>query len=107
MSTQKNTASTDRQNGGRTETDFIIAKNTSEFSKRKRRCNTYSLIDWMIYDLCNNTFMFYIIIGPIYQFVRYEMKTNRLVRVDPLKQIRKPKNRFDLKWLYDNADFIM
>ena len=67
----------------------------------------YSLIDWMIYDLCNNTFMFYIIIGPIYQFVRYEMKTNRLVRVDPLKQIRKPKNRFDLKWLYDNADFIM
>ena len=42
------------------ETDFIIAKNTSEFSKRKRRCNTYSLIDWMIYDLCNNTFMFYV-----------------------------------------------
>ena len=51
--------------------------------------------------------MFYVIIGPIYQFVRYEMKTKRLVRVDPLKQIRKPKNRFDLKWLNDDADFIM
>ncbi len=58
-------------------------------------------------DLCNYTFMFYVIIGPIYQFVRYEMKTKRLVRVDPLKQIRKPKNRFDLKWLNDDADFIM
>ena len=58
-------------------------------------------------DLCNDTFMFYVIIGPIYQVVRYEMKTNRLVRVDPLKQIRKPKNRSDLKWLNDDADIIM
>ena len=108
MSTQKNTASTDRQNGGSTVTDFIIAKNTSGFSKRKRRCNTYSLIDWMTRnDLCNYTFMFYVIIGPIYQFVRYEMKTKRLVRVEPLKQIRQPKNRFDLKWLNDDADFVM
>ncbi len=32
--------------------------------------------------------MFYVIIGPIYQFVRYEMKTN-------------------LKWLNDDVDFIM
>ena len=89
MSTQTNTASTDRQNGGRTVTDFIIAKNTSEFSKRKRRCNTYSVIDWMTRnDLGNYTFMFYVILGPIYQFVRYEMKTN-------------------LKWLNDDVDFIM
>ena len=37
MNTQKNTASTDRQNGGRTMymTDFIIAKNTSGFSKKE------------------------------------------------------------------------
>ena len=47
------------------------------------------------------------VLCPIYQFVRYEMKTKRLVRVIPLKQIRKPKNRFDLKWLNDDADFIM
>ena len=68
-------------------TEYIIAKNTSEFSKRKRRCNTYSLIDRMTRnDLCNYTIMFYVIIGPIYQFVRYEMKTKRLVRVDPLKR---------------------
>ena len=91
MSTQKNTASTVRQNGGRTVTDFIIAKNTSEFSKRKRRCNTYSLTDWMTRnDLCNYTFMFYVII----------------VRVDPLKQIIKPKNRFDLKWLNDDLIIV-
>ena len=46
----------------------------------------YSLIDWMTRnDLCNDTFMFYVIIDPIYQFVRYEMKTKRQVRVDPLK----------------------
>ena len=51
-------------------------------------------------DLCNDTFfMFYVIIGPIYRFVRYEMKTKRLVGIDPLKQIIKPKTRFDLKWL--------
>ena len=72
------------------------------------RVNIYSLIDWMTRnDLCNDTFMCYVIIGPIYQFVRYEMKTKRLVWVDPLKQIRKPKKRFDLKWLNDDADFIM
>ena len=35
----------------------------------------YSLIDWMTWnDLCNDTFMFYVIIGPIYRFVRYEDK---------------------------------
>ena len=51
-------------------------------------------------DLCNDSFMFYIIIGPIYRFVRYEMKTKRLVRVDHLMQIREPITRFDLKWLY-------
>ena len=46
----------------------------------------YSLINWMTRnDLCNDTFMFYVTIGPIYQLVRYEMKTKRLVRVDPLK----------------------
>ena len=55
-------------------TDFIIAKNTSEFSKKKRRytCqfNLYSLIDWMTWnDLRNDTFMWYVIIGPIYTFV--------------------------------------
>ena len=37
MSTQKNAASTDRQNDGRTMTDFIIAKNTSACNKQKRR----------------------------------------------------------------------
>ena len=37
--------------------------------------------------------MFYVIIGPIYRFVRYEMKTK--------------KTRFYLKWLNDEADFIM
>ena len=58
-------------------------------------------VPWMTRnDLCNDTFfMFYVIIGPIYRFVRYEMKTKRLVGIDPLKQIRKPKTRFDLKWL--------
>ena len=34
-------------------------------------------------------------LGPIYRFVLYEIKTKRLVRVDALKQIRKPKTRFD------------
>ena len=39
------------------------------------RVNIYSLIDWMTWnDLCNDTFMFYVIIGPIYQFVQYEDK---------------------------------
>ena len=38
MSTQKNTASTDRQNGGHTMTDFIIAKNTLEFTKQGCTC---------------------------------------------------------------------
>ena len=57
-------------------------------------------------DLCNDTFMFYVITGPIYRFVRYEMKTKRPIRIDPLKQIRKPKTRFDLKWLYLTADSI-
>ena len=40
--------------------------------------------------------MFYVIICPFYRFVRYEMKTKRLVGVTPLMQIRKPKARFDL-----------
>ncbi len=66
-------------------------------------------------DLRNDTFMFYIIIGPIYRFVRYEMKTKRQVRVDHLMQIRKPITRFDLELLYslqrihlnDDADLIL
>ena len=58
----------------------------------------YSLIDWMTWIDLRNTFMWYVIIGPIYPFVWYEMKTKRLVRVDPLNlQIRKPKTRFNLK----------
>ena len=42
-----------------------------------------------------------VIIYPFYRFVRYEMKTKRLFRVDPLKQIRKPKNP-----IWSNADLI-
>ncbi len=89
-------------------TDFIIVKIHRSLVKGNgdERVNIYSLINWMTRnDLCNYTFMFYVIIGPIYQFVRYAMKTKRLVRVDPL--YRQPKNRFDLKWLNDEADFVM
>ena len=72
MSTQKNTASTDRQNGDRMMLTSLSQKIHQSLVKGNGdvRVNIHSLIDWMTWnDLRNDTFMSCVIIGPIYPFV--------------------------------------
>ena len=72
MSTQKNTASTDRQNGDRMMPTSLSQKIHQSLVKGNGDVcvNIHYLIDWMTWnDLRNDTFMWYVIIGPIYLFV--------------------------------------